>query len=877
MQLMRIFLTLLVTMPLWAAAQPATGSTLQEVRIEGTTALRDVVRVVLSARQGSSIAGIDLEAERNRVYALGSFSEVSVSIEDAAEGPVMVVRVRENPPIESLRFRGVESLIPDRLRDFVERVNILSPGNVLNTSRARDAIGTIQSAYRQEGFPFAVPVTLELLPVAGETGEEVAVEFTVTENPPLEEVVVTGSTVFPQEQLTGLFDTLVSGGEFHLGLYENAVAAIAERYRSAGYRLSGVDPATTTLEGGLLQVRIVERRITDVNTSAIGIDPSELSLSTGDLFNYDVLLSDVRRLAAGRSSDVRLVTRPIGTGGVQVLFEVGPPETAGVITGIRIEGNTVISDEELAGLLGLHEGDTFTSTLAVEDFERIRGAYRKLGFMLLSEPDFNYLDGIYLQRVHEVRIAGSRVTFEAGEHRTKDFVITRYLPPAGEVMNENALRSAMIQLQRLGAVEPVTATYETTGEPEEIIVNVVVREANTGMFTPSAQYSTDAGFSMSVSYSEANLWGRAHNVGIELTGQTSEVGLMFGGSIRYSIPWLYLDFLDFQEVPTSLSVSVFSLVNTNRIMTSGSSLRVPYPGLPDTEGNQVLVGEYTQRDTGFSLALARPVFRNTRLGVSARAAHTTYLLEPPHVECTFDDAGELENAQRCSLPGSEAAQYLPQGGLGSFISSTLNYDNRDNPEFPRSGVAANALLGVGFGNDYRNPDTDEQQNYTYQQVEFGVKTYLQLSSIMPDHVSDPNHVLAFRVNFGHQFGDLYPYSKRFQVGKTTNEATSIRGYQAGDFSLSQTYATGSIEYRYDFGLSTVATQTVIGIVFVDVGYASAVPGFPDYQTPLYAGAGVGVQVNLGFGGVLLPALRFDYGFSQLHPGGEFRFRVGPVF
>jgi len=38
-----------------------------------------------------------------------------------------------------------------------------------------------------------------------------------------------------------------------------------------------------------------------------------------------------------------------------------------------------------------------------------------------------------------------------------------------------------------------------------------------------------------------------------------------------------------------------------------------------------------------------------------------------------------------------------------------------------------------------------------------------------------------------------------------------------------------------------------------------------------------VQVNLGFGGVMLPALRFDYAFSERHPSGEFRFSVGTVF
>jgi len=98
-----------------------------------------------------------------------------------------------------------------------------------------------------------------------------------------------------------------------------------------------------------------------------------------------------------------------------------------------------------------------------------------------------------------------------------------------------------------------------------------------------------------------------------------------------------------------------------------------------------------------------------------------------------------------------------------------------------------------------------------------------------------------------------------------------------DFNLSKSYVTSSLEYRYNFNLNTIATQTVIGVAFVDLGWASSVPNYPDYQTPVFAGAGIGVQINLGFGSVVLPAIRMDYAFSERHPTGVFGFRVGPVF
>ena len=879
MPLRRAVLFVVVVLSAWAAAQTDTGGgTLSEVRVEGTTSYADIVRVVLQSRAGRPVEDIDLEAERNRVYSLGTFSEVSVSLEESGEGPVLLVQVEENPLIAEVIVDGAEAVPSETIRGALEREHLLVPGRVYNTARAEEALSTVQRLYRQRGFPFDVPVSLEVQEVEAEGGEEqLRLIFEVSEDAPVDDVTVAESSVLDQAPLEQLFQPLVSTGEFDFELYRQAVQRVEQLYREQGYRFSGVDIGRSTLQQGVLGVALHEAQIASIDTSAIGVDPSELSLEQGDLFNYDLLLEDVRRLARGRSGDVRMVPVVTAEGDVRVNFQLGPPETAGPVEEIIFEGNTAVSDEELREVLALEVGDTFTSTLAREDFDRIVRRYGEEGWVVQVEPDFSYDDGSYIQRVTEVKVAGHDVTYEGDEQKTMEFVITRYLPEVGSVVNQDQIRAALRQVARLGAVEPVNVRFVPTEDPAQVVLDVVVREIRTGLFTPSAQYATDSGLSASLSFSEGNFLGRAHSVGAELSLQTSDIGLMLGGSVRYSIPWLYIDAYDFQEVPTSVSASLFSLVETNQLLTAGGSTRAVYPGLPDTEENRVLVGEYAQRDTGLSFSVARPVADFTSLRFSARASIAEYKLEPPEVECTFGASGELENADRCALPTSAADDFLPQGGLNSFISTTVTYDDRDNPDFPRGGIAASALAGLGIGTDYRDPATGLQQSYAYQQLEFGVKTYVLLADIAPEEITDRNHVLAFRVNTGHQFGTDYPISKRFQVGKSIDDATSIRGYGVDDFDLSRTYATASMEYRYDFGLDTVATQTVIGIVFVDVGWASSVPGFPEYGAPLFAGAGVGVQVNLGFGGVLLPALRFDYGFSERNPRGEFRFRVGPVF
>jgi len=854
-------------------AQTVAGP-LVDVQIIGASETNErLIRVNLVARPGTIAERIDLEAERNRLLAMGTFAEVSLGLEDRGRGAILVVRVRENPTIAEVVVEG-SSFPSEFLRNILDQAHLLAPGRVFNTVRAQEARSTLQRIYRDNGFPFEFPVALRTVPVPAAEGVEppLRVIFSITEALPVREIVFEGNTVIETAVLEEAFAGLRRDGVFSLAGYQQAKAAVAQAYAEAGYRDSGVGERST-LSDGVLTIHLQELRIASVDTTAIGVDPAELSLKPGDLYNYEVLLQDVKRLAAGRTRDIRLESL-MTRGLVRVIFRVGPPDTAGPISAVQLEGNTVISSSELKPLLRLSAGDTFTSAIAAEDFRRIAELYRERGYLLAAQPDFHYLDGVYVQRVTELRIGRYEIVFEMPDARTRERVITRYLPPVGSVYNENELLAGLRSVARLGAIQPVTRDLRPGDTMGEVVVRVLVREGQARTFTPELVYDTARGLSASIGYSDANLWGEAHNLSAQLMAQTSDVGFQVGGSVSYTIPWLDIDFLDFREVPTSVSASLFSLVSINQPLSADGQSRILHPGLPDLPQNQVLVGEHAVRDTGLSFSVGRPILPFTTLRLSARASYSYSMLEPPAQRCEFDEAGNVVSRE-CALPEEWARQYLPQSGLSSLISTNLIFDNRDSVEFPRSGLAATGRIGLGFGSDHRNPQ-GQQQNYLYTQLEFGVKTYLTLTSLFPE-IADPNHVLAFKLNAGHQFGGDFPVNRYFRVGDTADEATQIRGYRRGDFNPSRTFAVGSIEYRYDFGLETVATQTIIGIVFADLGFASSVPGFEAYPAPLFGSIGVGLQFNLGFGGLLLPPIRLDYGFSQRNPGGVLSFRLGPVF
>lgn len=875
----------LLLVPFAASQDAAAAGRLVEVRVEGTSTYADIVKTIITARVGTAVDTIDLEAERNRVYSLGTFESVTVEVELGTGGATLVVRVTENPRIGEIEFDGVAALAASDLLDALRSTNLLEAGRVYNTTRAEEAKATVRQAYRSAGFPFDVGVDLDVMPAPdlAESVDAVPVRliYTVDESAKIDDVAFEGNTVLSDDDLSAIFAGVERAEAFEPQLYGQTLQAVATRYALLGYRGSGVDAAATQLVDGTLTVRIRELTIASIDTTALGVDPSELELQPGDLFNYDTLLADVKRLARGRSSDIQLQAGVSASGGVRVTFTVGAPETAGPVDDVRIEGNSVLDDATLIESLRLQVGDTFTSAVAQEDFGAIVRAYQDRGYRIVTRPDFSYDDGVYVQRITELKVQGYELRYDGEPGSTRDSVVTRYLPRPGEVLNDERIVGGLREVAQLGVVDVVSYGLEATEAQDEVRVVVVLRKRQTGELRPAAQYATDTGFSASVGYQEKNFLGLAHAIGAQAEVLSTDVGVMIGGRVSYDIPWLYLDALDLQEVPTSISGSLFSVVANNRPMSAGGSTTVLYPGpgIQDVPENYVRVGEYTSRSTGLGFTVARPIAPNTRLAIAANGAYTEYKLEPPSQACVFEN-GTITNGNTCSLPYDEAAPYLPISGLSAFVNARVDYDQRDDANFPSTGIAAYGTIGVGFGNDTldpADPNGVQRATYVYEQVTGGVRTYAALADLLPDEVTDPNHVFAVRLDVGHQFGGFYPASKRFVVGRTNDVGPQIRGYTREDFNLSRTYVTSSLEYRYDFQLSTAATQTVIGIAFVDLGWASGVPGWTEYDAPPFASAGVGVQVNLGFGGVLLPAVRLDYAFSERHRAGVFGFRIGPVF
>ncbi len=802
----------------------AWAAPLADIQIEGPDpVLNALARVNLPLEPGQDTATIDLQAAKEALLQSGYFQSVDVSL----DGDVLKVKLTPNPPIAAVTIKS-QAIPEDVLLNLLDKELALGPGAVYNPVRAKEGAERIAEYYHKQGFPFVPTVSLN----SEEKDDGLHLSFEVDETAPLQAIKVSGATLFPASEIQKPFEPLLQKKKFDWALYRAAVDEVNRRYFDAGYRFSGVDPRRTILEKGLLKLYVRELKVAAVDTSAL--NGVQLNIALGKPLNYDRLLDEIARLSREIGREINLNLEDAGADSVRVVLSPGAVKY-GPIKEIRIEGATAVKTADLLAALRLRPNDIFSPALAQEDFLKIRNLYRDAGYEILPRPDFSFKDGVYVQRVHELKIEGYQLEWE-GPHVTKDFVILRELPKPGSLLSVNQMRKGISNLLRAGLLaSPPQVSTKSGSSPEKVVLVLKMKEARTTVFAPAISWSSLEGWSGQASVESKNLWGRAHHGSLLLSFGQNDAHDNFTLRGSYSIPWLWLPYADFEEVPTSVSLSLYTY---------------PMGNLPlnDSSGNPT-GWQYTERRSGGKFSVGRPWSKeldNLKVFVNLDG------------EVVYPKL-EIYDPDKPASPDEATARGLLPAPYQSYsIGVSATYSTVENPNFPSQGYSLAGSLSYGLSIPYG------QGVKQFVPTWFTFKTY----AILED---DPHQVFAVRTSLGAVLGSP-PASRIFYLGGEQSEISTLRGYNP--MELSGRYLIGSsMEYRYDFGLKTSFSQTIIGIAFFDFGGVWN----PGEQLQMHAGYGLGVQLNLGYGSVLLPALRFDYGFSSDHPTGVFHFRIGPVF
>jgi outer membrane protein insertion porin family len=461
---------------------------------------------------------------------------------------------------------------------------------------------------------------------------------------------------------------------------------------------------------------------------------SQIASNLGDVFSKENIEKDMKAVFdLGYFKDVKIKLESFRDG-YKVVFVVVENLP---IKEISIEGNTVVSEEEMREVMVLQEGQIFCQKILKNDLDRISQLYKDRGYLLINIKDINFdEEGKLWINISEGRL--EKIVIE-GNDKTKEKVITREINiEPGDLFNFETVKKSLQKIYNLGFFEDVSMKLEPGAEEDSIVLVVKVIEKNTGKFGIGAGYNSEEGLMGFTSYEENNLFGG---------GQKVQAKVELGGRTTYKLsflePWL-------GDTPTSLGFEVYDTVSNK-----------------EDKKEEVILAEYDEERLGGRLILGRKITDSVKLGLELKSERVTHDL----ISGTLpEDTDE---------------------GLTNSLVPTFSYDTRDNVFEPASGWYHSFSLekaGGFLGGDY----DFTKYNLTlraYISTQF-IEDVVDIGSIkkITDNLS--KGVLALRAMGGMADTDL-PSFAVYQVGGMN----TLRGYDFGEFSGDKSLVF-NVEYRF---------------------------------------------------------------------------------
>ncbi len=552
-------------------------------RIEADAILRTI-----KTQPGDIYMAQNLSNDLKAIYGMGYFEDVRIEAEDTTGGKRIIFKVREKPTIRLISFSGNQVFENDKLLENMD----IKTGSILNIFKVQSNINRILNLYKEKNY-HNVKVTYAIKTLDNNQGD---LEFVIDEGEKIKikEIRFEGNAAFPAKKLKGVMKTdekgfwswLTSSGELNREDLNQDAELLAAFYHNNGY----------------IQARVGEP-VVDFSNEWI------------------------------------YVTIKIDEG---ARFKVG---------NVRVSGDLLTSEAELLALLKISKESFYNREVMRNDVLALNDYYADEGYAyadVMPKIDQNAKD--LLVDIDYVITRGSQVYFEriqiSGNTKTRDKVIRRELQSyEQELFSGKKLKRGIRNLYRLDYFEDIKVNTVKGSEPDKMILDIVVKEKQTGTFTIGGGYSSIENVFFVGAVTQRNLFGRG-----QILQFKGEIG---GTTTRYNLgftePWLF-------DIPLSAGVDLYDQerdYDTYDLDTTGAALRFGYP-----------VWDYTR-------------------------AYATYTLEQNDMYDLDDDLSNYFKA-------------MEGENITSSITPSLRYDSRDRVFNPTEG--ANHALSVEYAGDFLGGD-----------------------------------------------------------------------------------------------------------------------------------------------------------------------------
>ncbi len=722
----------------------------ENVDIVGNRRLRkDDLLYYIQTREGDRYNEDQVQRDFQTLLQLGFFDKTAtrVLIEDGARGGVNVIfEVRELPIIRDLQFEGLKSVSEsDVLKAFRERRVGVSKESIYDPVKIRNAERVLKELLAARGRPNAT-INVETEEVSATS---TAVTFDIDEGDRVRvvEVQFEGNQVFKDGQLRGAMKYVKEAGlisrirgqdildreklDVDLRLVDNYM-------RSKGY----------------LQARHGEPRVEGVGPRRTGFPILPLPL-----------LSSV--------DEGLRVTVPIVEG---KLYRIGE---------MKIEGNSIFSEEYIRAVIGLNKGDIANGEkIGKALFENLKTIYGSQGFIEYTaepEPEFrddpqNPNEGIvdFTITIEEGKQFALRRLEFLGNTFTRDYVLRReVLLNEGDIYNQQRWEYSIIRLNQLGYFEQIDkdkdADFRTNDEEAMVDINLRVSERGRQQISFNGGISGIGGSFFGLEYSTNNLLGRGEVLSFNMAAGNRQRYFQFS----FTEPYI-------RNRPITAGFSLFTF--SQKFFGEGTFLSqnlAAQQGLFGSPLDFLTVDErnlFTRDSYGGSIFASAPLSefyqkrrftQFSRIGASYQ--FSTSSVKDPEVNVNPDDPSQF-------IP----VVYSQPNILTSRVTLTFTYDTRNASIDPTSGREMSVAMALaGLGGDVR----------TYQPT----VSYTQFFPMRRKRSETPE-VFGFRIIAGSvgsfattakvreanslAFVDGIPIFERFFLG----DEFTIRGYNVRSIS-----------------------------------------------------------------------------------------------
>lgn len=573
------------------------------------------------------------------------------------------------------------------------------------------------------------------------------------------------------------------------------------------------------------------------------VDPEtimqKINLKKGDKFDREIIQSDLKNIYNTGYFTEKMralpVNNPDGTITLKLILEENSP-----VTDFTIEGNTVVSSEEIINALIDMKGKPQNITELNQAIANIQDIYNSKGYILSRvESVSDDPDGTINIRIKEGIVNSIAIS---GNEKTKDYIIARnVLTEPGSVYNENQIKEDLVRLYATQAFKDVTREIEPcSDDPDKYDITINVQEQRTASISVGGGLDSVTGVFGSVGIADNNFRGR--NQRVSLNGLVGSGVILNDASIKRRINMqAELSFFEphFLNADTSLMSKIF--------YRDFGSYQVPLA---------------VERRLGAEATVAHRIKRSKNLT-------STLSLGVENISVKEGDFNKIASMfNRYNVPISRRAEEL-EGGLFMSLSPALVYDTRDTAGgVTRKGTIASLRFSEEFGlNDF---------DKTHGKLSGTIKQYVPVGR---------KSSLSFMARGGGKIhGDNMPDVMAYRLGGPY----TVRGFKMSGVGTGDAFVMGSAEFatpipfidRTKLAKKVNFLNNIRFTLWADTGKIFN-PTIADtlYDRPGYA-------VSMGFGLKLyvpgMGPVSIDYGFPLTNSGangakhGYFTFGVGDL-